>query len=75
MMLFLFTPFLYILICLKPRLHSDWAVIWMIWVSNPGRNKRFFLFFKNVQTDSGAHPASYSVDAGGFFSDDKVAGV
>jgi hypothetical protein len=38
----------------------------MIGVSSPGRGWEFFLRHR-VQTDSGAHPASYPVDIRGSF--------
>jgi hypothetical protein len=39
------------------------ATSWTVWGSNSGRVKRFFLF-QNVQTGSGANPASYPMDTG-----------
>jgi len=36
---------------------------WMVQLSNSGKSKRYYLK-KKVQTDRGAHPASYSIDAG-----------
>jgi hypothetical protein len=44
------------------------------WGSIPYRSMRFYLFH-NVQTGSGARPASYPMGIGGFFCEDKVAGA
>ena len=41
----------------------------------PFRSNRSTFFFKNVQTDSGVHWASYSVGTGGSFSLGNAAGV
>jgi hypothetical protein len=38
---------------------------WTVRGSNASRGKRFYLL-NNVQTGSGTHPASYSMDTGGF---------
>jgi hypothetical protein len=47
---------------------------WMAGVRFPAEAEIFFLFY-NVQTGSGVHPSSYSMDIGGAFSDSKVAGA
>jgi hypothetical protein len=41
--------------------YDDWITGWMVWGSNPGRNKRFSLL-KNIQTGAGAQPASNSMN-------------
>jgi hypothetical protein len=33
------------------------------------------IFLRNIQTDSGAHTASYTMDAGGCFPEGKPAGT
>jgi hypothetical protein len=43
------------------------------WGSIPDRNKRFFSLFHNVQTGSGAHPASYPVGSRGSLLGAKAA--
>jgi hypothetical protein len=44
---------------------------WMMQGLNPCRSKRLL---HNVQTNSGAHPAFYSLGIGGSFAGCKVAG-
>jgi len=41
----------------------------------PGRGKRFFSRFQNVETCSETHPACYSVCASGFFRPGKACGA
>ena len=42
-------------------LYGYWATGWTTRVSNPGRGKDFFFFFKNAHADSMAHVASCSI--------------
>jgi hypothetical protein len=45
--------------------YSDWAVGWKFPGSNASRSKRY-LSSPEVQTSSGAHPATYSMGTGVF---------
>jgi len=58
-------------ICIMVGAYCSWcsgcAVGWMGWASNPSRGKRYISCLKNVQSSSGAHPASCSVDNQGIY--------
>ena len=47
----------------KSSRYSRLATNWTVWGSNSGRGKSFSLF-QNIQTGSGANPASYPVGTG-----------
>jgi hypothetical protein len=49
-----------------------WATGWTAWVRCPV-GKFFFLFY-SIQTGSGAHPASYPMDTGGYFPGGRAGG-
>jgi len=66
------------LIYLKPELHilySDWAMVWMIWGSNPGWGKRLFLYTKMSRPPLGPTQTPIHWVPRGFLPKDKVAGV
>jgi hypothetical protein len=50
------------------RLCAQWCGVWFL------AGTRIFSTFQNVQTGSGAHPASYSMGTWGFFLGDKQLG-
>ena len=49
-------------------------MVWTIRGTNSGTGKEFLLHH-NVQSDSGAHPASYSVFSGGCFLGSNGQGI
>jgi hypothetical protein len=50
------------------------ATSWKVRGSKPGTENKFF-FPQNVQSGSGAHPATYSMGTGVSFSGGKAAGA
>jgi hypothetical protein len=57
---------------------SSVSIVIILQCERPGFGSRYgqggdFLFCHHVQTGSGAHPASYPMGTGGFFSGSKVA--
>jgi len=52
--------------CLGYELHETGFIFW---------HDKGFSLLRNVQTGSGAHPASYSMDAGSSFTGNKAAGA
>ena len=61
---------------LSRKLHCVvYRVIRRFRVSNAGRDRKFFFSPKNIQTGSGAYPASYLMDSLSFFIGVKAAGA
>ena len=58
--------------------HSVVRIVTSLGVARPKNRgsipvaRLYFFFFQNVQTSSGSHPISYSIDNGGTFFGDKA---